>query len=235
MLERIKLLLIILLSPFVLGPDAHAATGGLVIYKAFSFDSDSQAQIANYSSYEHFPFVDNVLTPDGQTLRILSGQDPVYIARPGDPGTTAEQAIPTILHAEKRFPQFAPKLEQMRQAWTLLPKAAASVKSSPLGTPLAKPSPVIGGSGNVLHTKSGEVFHAWSISAFEGNTVVIKHADGISRVPISDLQDSLGGYFSRKETPAVQPRQRDAAEIRSEAGKASPHLAASPTPQDGKR
>jgi len=55
-LRNLRLLLILVLAIGMVfwfhTADAFGATGGLVIYKQFSFDSDFQAEIANYSSGE---------------------------------------------------------------------------------------------------------------------------------------------------------------------------------------
>jgi hypothetical protein len=161
------------------GADLLGATGGMVIYKDESFEPDSLAEIAYYRSVEHFPVVDNLVTVDGNPLRILPGQDPVYIPSPGDPGSTAEEAIRTILGAESRFPQFVRKLEPLRQGWAAQPRPAAP---APTSAPEAT---------NVLRTKSGEVFESWSVSSIDGDIVTISHSAGVSRVPVADLPDAI--------------------------------------------
>ena len=209
MAHRIYIVIAIVVYPWICG--ALGAPGGMVIYRQFSFDPDSNAEMVAYSTFEHYPFVDNVHTPAGQTLRILSGQDPVYIPAPGDPGSTPGQATRTIVAAEKRFPQFAAKLETVRQAWSAPPIAEAPVEPSPPSSKNAaipKPSPAAG-SANILRTKSGHIYTGWSISAFEGKTVVIKHSGGISRIPASDLPNDLIGLSPVK--PAPPPQANDAA------------------------
>jgi len=211
MVHRIYIVIAIALYPWIYGAHAIGAPGGIVIYKQFSFDPDSNAEMAAYSTFDHYSFVDNVHTPAGQTLRILSGQDPLYIPAPGDPGSTPAQATLTILAAEKRFPQFAAKLETVRQAWSALPIAEAPVAPSPppsTNAAIPKPSPAAG-SANILRTKSGHVFTGWSISAFEGKTVVIKHSGGISRIPASELPNDLIGLSPAK--PTSPPKATDAA------------------------
>jgi hypothetical protein len=204
MVHRIYIVIASAWFTWVCGIHARAAPGGLVIYKQFSFDPDTSAEIAPYSTFEHYAVVDNVHTPSGQTLRILSGQDPVYVPEPGNPGSTPDQATRTILTAEKRFPQFAAKLETVREAWAAPPIAEAPVEPRPRATATPRPSPPTN-SASVLRTKSGQVFAGWSISAFEGKTVVIKHSGGISRIPASDLPNDLIGLSGGKPLPVPEP------------------------------
>jgi len=193
------------LSQSFYGARSMGATGGMVIYKQFSFDRDADAEIANYTTFDHYAFVDNVRTPSGQTLRILSGQDPVYIPEPGNPGSTSEDATRTIQAAEKRFPQFAAKLENVRHAWEAMPKATPTPAPAPASVAVPQPTPP-GKPTNVLRTKSGHVFYGWSISAFEGKTVVIHHSGGVSRIPASDLPNDLIGSTSEKASGAEASR-----------------------------
>ena len=262
------------LLPWLHGMDALGATGGLVIYKDHSFDSDSMAEIENYRSVQHFPSVDNVHTTDGQTLRIFSGQEPIYIPEPGEPDSTAEETTATILAAERRYPQFTRKLEVVRRAWAALPAAAPPVQTTSAtsaksnsaltvdqwrkkameqfpelavaGSPLnaafvakykayqgsnyfdspdwpmrlakecagaipwtngvsqaAQSAPVAAPATDVLLTKSGRVFQAWSVTRIDGDAAIVNHADGISRVPIADFPDDLS-KFPRDKIAAVQ-------------------------------
>jgi len=376
-----RLLLAAALFPWLYGAAALGTTAGLVIYKDNSFDPDSQAEIATFSSVQHFTAVDAVLTTGGATLRLQSGQEPIYIPQAGDPDSTAEEATGTILGAERRFPQFTAKLEILRQRWAALPKAAPAVTTgraisasaeststltadewkkkateeypglavvgSPLNaafvakykayqgsnyfdtpdwpmrlakecaqaTPVRSPASLADRLANtswndankedsqgnqksftlnpdmtvranwrhkelgwwkvlddtrielhvardtsvravlvfnedlteatdddnqsyhrlnppasqttaqvqpsqqagapapakVLRTKSGGVFQSWSVTRIDGDTVVISHADGISRIPISDLPDDLSGFSPEVIARAQQLRQQAAA------------------------
>jgi hypothetical protein len=214
------------------GVSASGATGGLVIYKLYSFDPDSQAEMASYRSYEHFASVDNVLTPSGQTLRILSGQDPVYIPNPGSPEITSEQVARVIADAERRFPQLATKLESLRQEWTSLPKPAPVAESPAPAVIAARPTPP-GKAANVLRTRSGQMFEGWSIAAFEGNTVVIKHDGGVSRIPVSELPRELLGLPPEKTARTPLPGYGGKTLVQTEAGKAVDEPSSSATPKDG--
>jgi hypothetical protein len=230
-----KLFAILLLGTVLPAAEAVAVPGGIVIYKQFSFDQDSQAEMASYSSLEHFPFVNNVVTTSGQTLRILSSQDPVFIPPPGDPNSTAEQAARAIAAAERRFPQFNANLENVRRAWAAAPRivpTAAPTAAPILAAPQA--APVEGGeAANVLHTRYGEAYQSWRVIGLEGNTVVISHSNGISRISISDLPDDLTGFPPDVVARAQQLRMRAAALQRAEAAKAAAHPAALGTPPVG--
>jgi hypothetical protein len=112
-------------AAWICGASANAApAGGVVIYKDFSFDPDSQAEIADYTSFDRYSSVDNVLMPNGQTLRITPDQEPIYIPRAGGAQSNGAAMIRTIVAAERRFPQFAPKLEAYRVGWSAVPKPA---------------------------------------------------------------------------------------------------------------
>lgn len=228
------------LLPRTGGAAASGVTGGIVIFKEFSFDPDSQAQIANYTSFERFPSVDNVVTSAGETIRILPGQGPVYIPQPGDPASNAGELARAILAAERRFPQFASRLETMRRAWAALPKravaaqatpAASRPRAAPFATPFAPEPTPAGGPAQVLRTRSGAVFVSWTVTGVEGDTVVISHEDGISRVSISDLPDNLIGFPPDVVARAEALRAQEEAELRKAADRAAPHgadAAASP-------
>jgi len=201
---------------------------GVVIYKEFAFDPDSQAEMADYSSLQRFGSVDNVVTPAGETLRIFSNQGPVYIPAPGTPGSDTGEVTRTIQCAESRFPQFVRRLETYRQGWASVTRAApgpqpspavASVRPAPASSPATPASGA--GSGKVLRTRSGEMFQAWSVSGMEGDTVVITHADGISRVPIADLPDNLYGFPPEVIARAQLLRQQEAAQARADLEKAA--------------
>jgi hypothetical protein len=227
------LLLAAVLLPWAGGANALAATGGLIIYKQFSFDSDSEAEMAGFTSFAHFASVDNVVTTSGQTLRILPGQDPVYIPQPGYPGETAGQVIPNILAAERRFPQFASKLELTRRAWVAAPKAPVAFAANPVATPAPSPTPQAAPAdepSNVLHTRYGEVFHSWKVSSVQGDTVVISHADGISRISIADLPDNLAGFPPEVIARVQQIRLQQAAQLQKEANAVDAAHTAPPTP-----
>jgi hypothetical protein len=217
------LMLGMILFGLINGADLFGATGGIVIYKENSFEPDSSAEIETYQSVEHFAAVDNVITTGGQPMRITSDQEPLYIPQAGDPDSTAESVTRTILDAEKRFPQFARKLEVARLAWAALPKAAPAVQPTPSSFPTVAPQPApAGGSADDLHTKSGEVFQSWTVTEIEGDTVVISHADGISKVAISDLPDDLKGFPPDVAARIRQFRQQ-AADIQR-AAKAAPSV-----------
>ena len=209
---------------------AGGGTGGLVIYKDHSFDNDSQAEIADYSSAEHFSAVDNVVTPAGQTIRILAGQKPVYIPEPGNPNGNTAEAVRTILAAEKRFPQFASKLEPVRRAWEALPKAAVTAKANPaaisppgpLPAPVPPPEPGAE-SANVLRTRDGAVFRAWRVTGIEPDAVIIKHADGVSRIPISELPDNPVGFPPEVIARLAELRLQEADQVRAAADRAAAH------------
>ena len=202
----------------ICGPAAFASGGGIVIYKDFSFDPDSQAEITDYASFDRYSSVDNVLTPAGHTLRITPDQEPIYIPHAGSPQSNGAAVARTILAAERRFPQFAPKLEAYRRDWAAIPIstptpqpnqsiAAAPQTTAPAEAQDATPA---GDSTRVLQTKSGETLTDWKISAMEGDTVVITHADGISRIPITDLPDNLFGFPPAVMARAQQLRQQAA-------------------------
>jgi hypothetical protein len=194
---------------------ARALAGGVVIYKDFSFDPDSQAEITDYTSLDRYPSVD-VTAPGGQTLRITPGQEPIYIPHAGDAQSNGAVVMRTILAAERRFPQFAAKLEPYRQGWSAKPAPAPQPSQSPAAAPQpatqteAVDATPTGGSTRVLQTKSGETLTDWKISAREGDTLVITHADGISRVPITDLPDNLFGFPPEIVARAEQLRQQSA-------------------------
>jgi len=218
------------LLPWLRGADALGA-GGLVIYKQFSFDSDSNAEMVSYSSFAHFASVDNVVTTDGQTLRILPGQDPVYVPFPGDPAETAGKITPTILAAERRFPQFARRLEMARQAWATAPKAAVAVQAEPVANPAPTPAPQpapAADAGNVLHTRYGEVFRSWKVVSVDANTVVISHADGITRISIADLPDNLAGFPPEVVARVQQLRLQQETQLQREADAAEAAHAVAP-------
>ena len=198
------------LLPWIHGADALGATGGLVIYKDNSFDADSLAEIASYSSVEHFGAADNVVTAEGQSLRILSGQAPIYIPAPGDPDGTPEDATRVILTAERRYPQFIRKLELVRQAWVALPKSTLAAQTPPSIAAVPLPTAEAGSAGD-LHTKSGGVFQSWNATGIEGDAVIVSHADGIARIPITDLPDDLSGFPADIIDRVQQLRQQAAA------------------------
>ena len=204
LLQRIwrgcRLLLMLLLAVSALpggrGAEAPGAAAGFVIFKEFPFEPDSQAEVVNYSSYERFPAVDNVVRMDGETIRILPSEEPIYIPAPGVPGATAAQVNQTILAAEQRFPQFASKLETVRQGWAALPKAVVAARTN-APAPVASPTAQAASADdheNVLHTRNGETFHGWTLIGVERDSVVLSHDDGISRVQISELPDNLYGF-----------------------------------------
>jgi hypothetical protein len=62
----------------------------------------------------------------------------------------------------------------------------------------------------VLHTKNGETLSDWKFSAMEGDMVVITDADGISRIPITDLPDNQFGFPPEVMARAQQLRQQAA-------------------------
>jgi hypothetical protein len=209
---------------------------GVVIYKEFAFDPDSQAEIADYSGLQRLGSVDNVITPDGQTLRIFSNQGPIYIPGPGTAGSDPGDVTRAIRAAESRFPQFARRLEIYRQGWALAAQAAPAPRSTPavaaappaLASDPSSATPAAG-SGKVLRTQSGETFQGWSVSGMEGDTVVITHADGVSRVPIADLPDNLYGFPPEVIARAELLRQQAAAQARADLEKAAGFPTASPT------
>ena len=208
---------------------------GVVIYKEFAFDPDSQAEIADYSSLQRLGSVDNVITPGGQTLRIFSNQGPVYIPAPGTAGRDTGEVTRAIQAAESRFRQFARRLETYRQGWASAAQAAPAPRSIP-AVAAAPPGPAsstatpasAAGSGKVLRTQSGETFQGWSVSGMEGDTVVITHADGVSRVPIADLPDNLYGFPPEVIARAQLLRQQAAAQARADLEKAAGFPTASP-------
>lgn len=215
-LRKITILpLAVACATWICGARANAASaGGLVIYKDFSFDPDSQAEITDYTSFDRYPSVDNVLTPGGQTLRITPGQEPIYIPGAGDPRSNGAAVIRTILAAERQFPQFASKLEAYRRAWSAIPSPTPQPSQSlaaappPAAETEALDATPDGGSTRVLHTKSGETLTDWKVTAMEGDSVVISHADGISRIPITDLPDNLFGFPPNVLARAEQLRQQ---------------------------
>jgi hypothetical protein len=220
------------LFSWIQGATALGATGGLVIYKEYAFDADSQAAMTDYSSFQHFASVDNVVTTSGETLRILPGDEPLYIPNPGDPTSTAADVTRTILAAERRFPQYAPKLENVRRAWASLPKAAPAIVVQPTPSIATAPQPTPGDeSANVLRTKYGETYRSWKVTGMEGDTVVLSHADGISRVPISDLPNNLYGFPPEVMARAEQLRERGAAQTHATFAKGHAHPANSTPPQ----
>jgi hypothetical protein len=213
---------------WICGARAFGASGGLVIYKNYSFDPDSQAEITDYTSYDRYPSVDNVLTPSGQTLQITPGQEPIYIPHAGDPKSNSAEVSQTILTEKRRFPQFAAKLEWERRAWAAAPSAtpkpspaiaAAPQPTAPADAVDAAPSE---DSARVLHTKSGDTLTDWKLAAVEGDTVVITHADGISRIPITDLPDNLFGFPQEVMDRAQQLRQQAADQARMGTAQATP-------------
>lgn len=202
---------------------------GVVIYKEFAFDPDSQAEIADYSSLQRLGSVDNVITPGGQTLRIFSNQGPVYIPAPGTAGRDTGDVTRAIQAAESRFPQFARRLEIYRQGWASAAQAAPAPRSTPAAPASSTATPgSAAGSGKVLRTQSGETFQGWSVSGMEGDTVVITHADGVSRVPIADLPDNLYGFPPEVIARAQLLRQEAAARARADLEKAAGFPTASP-------
>lgn len=227
------ILLAAALSPWLHVANAAGTSRGVVIYKDYSFDPDSQAEIADYSSVQRFGTVDTVVTPGGQTLRIFSNQDPIYIPAAGTAGSRAADVTQTIQSAERRFPQFAARLENYRRAWASVAQAAPAAKRSPAAVAEASPggtaSPApAAGSGRVLRTKSGQSFQSWTVSGVEGDTVVISHADGISRVPIADLPDNLYGFPDEVIARAQLLREKEAAQARADLEKAAGFPTASP-------
>jgi len=215
------------------GAEALGA-GGLIIYKDFAFDADSQADIAVYTSYQHFGSVDNVVTASGQTLRILPGQTPFYIPQAGDPNRTPVEVERTIRLAESRFPQYSAKLEAYRHAWAAAPpppvaqtnRPAAAAPQREVSADLAPAS----AGRNVLRMRSGETFQAWKLSRVEGDYVVITHADGVSRVAIADLPDNLYGFPDEVIARAQLFRERRNEEARKEYLKASAFSEGTPFP-----
>jgi len=205
-------------AAWICGGKTLAAGGGLVIYKDYSFDPDSQAEITDYTSFDRYPSVDNVVTASGQTLQITPGQEPIYIPRAGDPKSNGAVVARSIVAAERRFPQFATKLEAYRQAWAAAPSATPAAKASPPIAAAPQPtaeaeaadSTQAGGSERVLHTKNGETLSDWKFSAMEGDMVVITDADGISRIPITDLPDNQFGFPPEVMARAQQLRQQEA-------------------------
>jgi hypothetical protein len=195
------------------GPGCLAA--GLVIYKDYSFDADSQAELTEYSSDDHYSTVDNVVTPGGQRLRILASQEPIFIPQAGDRSAKPAAMSQTIQAAEKRFPQFAARLEACRRAWAAVPAStptpAQRLAVSPAATPAPvdtpPPAPDHGLINKTLRTKTGETLQGWRVTGMEGDTVVISDADGISRVPIGDLPDNLYGFPQVVIARAEQLRQ----------------------------
>jgi hypothetical protein len=207
------------LAPWLTG--ATALGGGVVIYKEFSFDSDSQAELVDYSSYEHFTSVDNVHTTDGQTLRMTPGQEPIYIPAAGSGDGTAAGVTATIGVAERRFPQFAGKLEGYRRAWEAVGKTTAAVQprvTSAAAILAATPQPAVTADAagdrpdEVLHTQDGATYRDWKLTGVEADTVVISHADGISRVPMAELPKNLWGFPPEVVARVEQLRQETAAE-----------------------
>lgn len=212
-LRKITIMLLAAIA-WICGGRAFGAAGGVLIYKDYSFDPDSQAEIADYTSYDHYSSVDNVVTPTGETLRIMPAQEPIYIPHAGDPHSTSADMTRTIVAAEKRFPQFAAKLDVYRRDWAAVPSAtpkpsptiaAAPQPTAPVETAEAAPAP---GSTHVLYTKTGEALTDWKVTAMEGDSVVISHADGISRIPIMDLPDNLFGLPADVTARAEQLRQQ---------------------------
>ena len=209
-----------------------AIAGGWVIYKDNSFDDDSQAEIAHYSSYERFPSVDNITTRDGQMIRILPSQSPIYIPEPDDPSAIPATVLGRIVAAERRFPQFAGKLEALHRAWAapLPPKGVAASKPTPkprpaptiAPTPAPQPAPTAH-TATVLHTLDGSAYYAWRVIGMEGDTVIVSHTDGVSRISISNLPDNLFGFPPEVFTRAAELRLEEAARIRKAADNAAPH------------
>ncbi len=225
------LFLIGLLGAGLVLSNARAAQpAGAIIYRQFSFDPDSQAEIASYIRLEHYSTVDNVLTPEGRTVRIFSDEAPIYVPPPGDPNWTAAQAARVIPALERRFPQFASQLELIRRGWAVVPRAAPAVTPGvAIAAAAAAPRPTPE-SGNVLRTRYGETYRAWSVTGVEGNVVIITHADGISRISIADLPDDLTGFPPEVFLRAQALRQRAAADLRKEAARASARPAPSGAP-----
>ena len=221
------LLFVTACAAWICGGRAFAAGSGLVIYKDYSFDPDSQAEVMDYTSVERYPSVDNVLTPNGQTLQITPAQEPIYIPHAGDPQTSGTAVTGTILAAERRFPQFAGKLEAYRQAWaavpiaTPAPRPSPAIAAAPQATPQEDAAPA-GGSARVLLMKNGEKLTDWKVSAVEGDSVVITHADGISRIPITDLPDNLFGFPPEVTARAEQLRQQAAERARTGTAQGTP-------------
>lgn len=225
------LAVILLILPGLISHCAAAeAAGGLVIYKEFPFDSDSQAVIAAYTSFEHFPSVDNVVTTDGKTLRILPGQEPTYIPAPASSGVTSHGIAPVILSAERRFPQYISKLEPIRRGWADAAEiSVAEPKVSPIRRiPPASQATSPANPSKVLQTRSGHTYRSWKVSNFDGETVLISHADGISRIPISDLPNNLWGFPPEVVARVEQIHLQEAERLRKAPEKSAGPEAAAP-------
>jgi hypothetical protein len=200
---------------------ARCLGAGLVIYKDYSFDSDSQAEMAEYATDDHYSNVDNVVTPSGGRLRILASQEAIFIPAAGEHGKSPAAMTQAIAATEKRFPQFQVKLEGYRREWAaapvptpaptpeaaISPENVAAAAEAVASADAPPPAPNHGTLNNVLHTKSGESLKAWTVTGMEGDDVVISHAAGISRVPIVDLPDNLYGFPEAVIDRAEQLRQ----------------------------
>lgn len=188
---------------------------GIIIYKPNGFEPDSSTELIEYVSYQRFAAVFNVRSVTGETIRITPGQDPMFVPSPNDPEANPEGASTSLKSAAMRFPQFRQKLALIEKAWA---DRARSVAASTAKTPTAQ-IPLGPPRGASLRTKSGQVFHDWSLSSVESAEGVIIHSDGISRIPLLDFPS---------EVIAQEPRI--AAAIEEQKRAAMRKQTASPTP-----
>jgi hypothetical protein len=178
---------------------------GLLIYKNYGFDPNSNANITEITAFESFPTISRALTVKGAKLEVEKGRTPVFIPYPSYGGYQPEQALSLIAKAKKLFPQHVRKLGEAESKWTEIKKTQTN--NPPLHTTSTEKTDTI-----TFTATDGTKYTNVSVVGNSGDGLSLMSDSGVIRIPFTSLPPEIRKKYeplAKKvdSTPTPQPAQ----------------------------